>query len=542
MAIKQALLGIDEGTDKLFQKNPSVIYNEFAKSIGTTAGKLTDQQKAQALLNAVLNDGGKLTGKYKEYLETSAGKQQLMNTKINEAKIAIGENLQPALLKLLDSLNTLLGYYNDMPALGQYAVLSFIAIGAAVKNIIPLLIASGVSFKDLFAAAKNLKFAIPFIQGFASEIAIMLGAGGIASIAILGLASLVDDLITLIKDAIYWKEKLFSIEEKQIKEDYVPNTNSDATRVPLQTDEKGFLKILTPKQGAEFLPGATDQRLTAEQGIKNQLSDESKILEDINKKQKTGTGQVKESKEEIKKVVDELAEMRKLYSEMLSGVFVNSKDGSLGDLSDTIANIRDSLRPQEKKDPGVGRVKEYYGPDSKDKRPSAAVERTEESKTEDIVDRTISFAHQLSRILGMGADNFVAKLLGGLQQGLSLANSFASLLNLFAGIGSGGIFSLLGFAGGGQVPGFGSGDTVPAMLTPGEFVINKSSASTLGTRFLQMLNSGGSVINSTPGAFARLSGAAQIIQVPYIVSHDLKGQDLRTTLTRVDKVNSRRSL
>lgn len=45
-------------------------------------------------------------------------------------------------------------------------------------------------------------------------------------------------------------------------------------------------------------------------------------------------------------------------------------------------------------------------------------------------------------------------------------------------------------AGGGTVPGFGVGDKVPAMLTPGEFVIKKSSANRLGKRRLNQLNDG----------------------------------------------------
>lgn len=44
------------------------------------------------------------------------------------------------------------------------------------------------------------------------------------------------------------------------------------------------------------------------------------------------------------------------------------------------------------------------------------------------------------------------------------------------------------YAGGGFVPGTGSGDTVPAMLTPGEFVINKSSANKIGLPTLMRLN------------------------------------------------------
>jgi hypothetical protein len=45
-----------------------------------------------------------------------------------------------------------------------------------------------------------------------------------------------------------------------------------------------------------------------------------------------------------------------------------------------------------------------------------------------------------------------------------------------------------GFAGGGSVPGSGDGDTVPAMLTPGEFVIRKSAVQGFGEGFFHMVN------------------------------------------------------
>ena len=94
IAINQAILGIDEGTDKLFQKNPSVIYKEYADQIGTTAGKLTDQQKAQALLNAVLTDGLKVQGEYQNFLETAPGKQSSFTASLKETKAEFGLMLQ----------------------------------------------------------------------------------------------------------------------------------------------------------------------------------------------------------------------------------------------------------------------------------------------------------------------------------------------------------------------------------------------------------------------------------------------------------------
>ena len=61
------------------------------------------------------------------------------------------------------------------------------------------------------------------------------------------------------------------------------------------------------------------------------------------------------------------------------------------------------------------------------------------------------------------------------------------------GIGAGlkGAGSPTGFARGGMVPGSGNRDTVPAMLTPGEFVIRKSSVSKLGAGTLAAMNQNG---------------------------------------------------
>jgi TP901 family phage tail tape measure protein len=49
---------------------------------------------------------------------------------------------------------------------------------------------------------------------------------------------------------------------------------------------------------------------------------------------------------------------------------------------------------------------------------------------------------------------------------------------------------------GGQVPGIGNTDTVPAMLTPGEFVINKESVKDFGAKNLASINSGSSASDS----------------------------------------------
>ncbi|MBP02566.1 MAG: phage tail tape measure protein, partial [Rhodospirillaceae bacterium] len=114
---------------------------------------------------------------------------------------------------------------------------------------------------------------------------------------------------------------------------------------------------------------------------------------------------------------------------------------------------------------------------------------------------------------------------------IKVADSLKNILPIMMAIGSVKLFSGLGgfmagakgamgaavpkFATGGMVPGSGNRDTVPAMLTPGEFVIRKSSVKKLGAQNLKSMNakgyaSGGPVVtlndNALGGFFLRPQG------------------------------------
>jgi TP901 family phage tail tape measure protein len=71
-----------------------------------------------------------------------------------------------------------------------------------------------------------------------------------------------------------------------------------------------------------------------------------------------------------------------------------------------------------------------------------------------------------------------------------------------------------GFSGGGFVPGKGNYDTVPAMLTPGEFVVKKSSAQKLGAGTLQAMNNnryaGGGYVSTKRLSFCKCTRAVQL--------------------------------
>ncbi|RTL04207.1 MAG: hypothetical protein EKK62_16835 [Acidimicrobiia bacterium] len=112
-AVQQSILGIDEGTDKLFGKNPSAIYAEFAATIGTTAGKLTDQQKAMSILTEAMEDGGKVRGEYARYLQSAAGQQEQLTNALKQSAAELGQALTPALLAVLPVITKFVAGLSD---------------------------------------------------------------------------------------------------------------------------------------------------------------------------------------------------------------------------------------------------------------------------------------------------------------------------------------------------------------------------------------------------------------------------------------------
>jgi len=115
-AVQQSILGIDEGTDKLFNANPSVLFEEFAAAIGKSPGKLSDTEKAQALLTRALQDGQKVTGSFTDFLASAAGQQELLKIKTEQAAATLGQAMAdvrtaviPALAFLADGFRMFIG-------------------------------------------------------------------------------------------------------------------------------------------------------------------------------------------------------------------------------------------------------------------------------------------------------------------------------------------------------------------------------------------------------------------------------------------------
>lgn len=104
-------LGIVTGGEKVFQN--------YAQSIGTTADKLTDAEKKQALFNAVMQSSQGLIDANSSSGEDLASKFERMDASIANAKQALGELFAPAVAaiaqSLADSVDILIEKLKEMP-------------------------------------------------------------------------------------------------------------------------------------------------------------------------------------------------------------------------------------------------------------------------------------------------------------------------------------------------------------------------------------------------------------------------------------------
>jgi TP901 family phage tail tape measure protein len=113
----------------------------------------------------------------------------------------------------------------------------------------------------------------------------------------------------------------------------------------------------------------------------------------------------------------------------------------------------------------------------------------------------------------------ISRFAGGLYQGLS---------------GGGKDSSKQGFATGGLVPGVGDADSVPAMLTPGEFVVRKAAVKAMGVNKLHSMNKYANGDNIKPQKFA-LGGPASLYQdIEYVDTYD--GDSLRVKIKPSEKL------
>lgn len=120
--LSSALAGNDEWLNRLGLANPSGIWKEYADANGLAVAKMSDTEKKLAVMTALMDAGGKVTGVYAERLASGAGAQERLNNNLDTAKTMFGAAIQPIRILVIDGLTALLNVIGPLlVALGYLA-------------------------------------------------------------------------------------------------------------------------------------------------------------------------------------------------------------------------------------------------------------------------------------------------------------------------------------------------------------------------------------------------------------------------------------
>lgn len=139
---------------------------EYAKSIGKTVNQLTEAEKKQALINAVVKQGKEELAEAGDVALTMAERQAQLNTTWENMKVTLGEALVPVLEDLLKFLQPILDKVADFIANNSEQVASFMKWAAGIAAVV-------AGFSGLALALPAITTAIGILTG---PIGLVIGA------------------------------------------------------------------------------------------------------------------------------------------------------------------------------------------------------------------------------------------------------------------------------------------------------------------------------------------------------------------------------
>lgn len=227
-AIKQVAEGIKAGNSNLtdaagITTNLSVMQDRYAKSIGTTAAKLTESQKVQAAYNGMLEEGAIFAGNADSAMTGYTGTQATFNSTLQEARTELGEAFLPVMQELLEMVTPLIKEFSlwaseneDVIAGLAAAAISVGGLITVLTSLIAVVAALRVAFTALNITMGPIGWAIAAFSAVTLGVTAYSTAASAASDDIMQLASSQEELNQKLNAAPYNRKVS---ELKQLKED-----------------------------------------------------------------------------------------------------------------------------------------------------------------------------------------------------------------------------------------------------------------------------------------------------------------------------------
>lgn len=164
-AIKQVAQGVKMGNSELtdaagITTNLSVMYDRYAKTIGTTAAKLTEAQKLQAAYNGIMAESAMFAGNADSAMTGYTGTQATFNQTIEMARVELGEAFLPVLGEIMQRITPMIKDFVLWAEANKEVVAGLAAGSIAVLGLITVLGTLVVSIVAVTAALRAMNLAM----------------------------------------------------------------------------------------------------------------------------------------------------------------------------------------------------------------------------------------------------------------------------------------------------------------------------------------------------------------------------------------------
>jgi len=164
------------------------MFDTLAKSMELDAQLLTERERRQAILNAVIQRTNKLQGVENKLLESGTGQLEIYNFQVKQLQQNFGEALLPSWIEVLKTANAFSRWLRGLPKDAQKAISTLTLLAGAILSVSSATVV-------LLAGLRTAGFAV-----FAAKLAAALPTIGLVVAGLAALAIAIGGVIKLIKD------------------------------------------------------------------------------------------------------------------------------------------------------------------------------------------------------------------------------------------------------------------------------------------------------------------------------------------------------
>jgi len=276
-AIKQVAEGIKSGNSNLtdaagITTNLSVMYDRFAKSIGTTSSKLTEAGKIQAAYNGILQESAVFAGNADSAMTGYTGTQATFNQTIEMARVELGEAFLPVLQQAMEEIVPLVRSFTEWSSENKEVVAGIGAATIAFTAFIAVVGALSAAFLVLNSAMGGVGILLTLLGAVVAGTTAYSVAADAASGSVWKFAQSQDEL----------NKKLSESPLNRSSQD-IKDLQSDYDTLNKLLEERALLEEEIQKKQISLRGAGQSRGMNSElQKRMNELSDLQQKLEEIN--------------------------------------------------------------------------------------------------------------------------------------------------------------------------------------------------------------------------------------------------------------------